>query len=59
MTKDHEGDLERAAAQGPLPGVEAADEAEQRGEDHSDTADPEEKAEEIGGDDVVGGINMR
>jgi hypothetical protein len=51
--------LQEAADQGQLPGVGAEDAAEQRGEDHSTTADPEEKADEAGGGDVVGGINMR
>jgi hypothetical protein len=51
--------LDKAAAMGPLSGLEAEDAAEERGEDHSDRADSEKKAEDIGGDDIVGGIAMR
>jgi hypothetical protein len=56
---DENSSVEQAAAQGPLPGAEEAEEAAERGEDHSDTEDADTKAEEIGGGDVAGGINMR
>lgn len=51
-------DLEKAAEQGPLPGAEALDEAERRGEEDSDTADADERAQDAADGDVVGGINM-
>jgi len=51
--------VEEAAAQGTLPGAEEAEEAAERGEEHSDTKDAETEAEERGEGDVVGGINMR
>jgi hypothetical protein len=50
--------LEHAASEGQLPGVGAEDAQEERGEDHSATNDPEKRADDAGGDDVVGGINM-
>jgi hypothetical protein len=54
-----ESELEEAAKGGQLPYVAEENEAARRGEDQSDTADPDEKADEAGQGDVVGGINMR
>lgn len=51
--------VEEAAEQGPLPGAVEAEEAAERGEDHSEVADPEQRAEEDGAETVPGGINMR
>jgi hypothetical protein len=51
--------LAEAAEGGPLPYVAEENEAADRGEDQSDTTDPDRKAEEVGQGDVVGGINMR
>jgi hypothetical protein len=50
--------VEEAAAQGPLPGAEEADEAARRGEDSSEVEDPEQQAEEAGDETVPGGIAM-
>ncbi len=56
-----EGDseLEQVAEGGRLHYVAEENKAAERGEDQSDTADPDWKAEEAGEGDVVGGINMR
>jgi hypothetical protein len=56
---ENESELEKAAQGGQLPYVAEENEAAQRGEDQSDTADPDQKADEAGRGDVVGGINMR
>jgi hypothetical protein len=59
-TRDQsESELDEAAQGGQLPYVSEENEAAERGEDQSDTADPDERAEEAGEGDVVGGINMR
>jgi hypothetical protein len=50
--------VEEAAAEGPLPGAEEAEEAAERGEDHSEVKDPERKADEAGDETVPGGIAM-
>ena len=54
---EHES-VEEAASQGTLPGAAEAEEAAERGEEHSDTKDAETEAEDRGEGDVVGGINM-
>lgn len=56
---EDESDLEQAAADGQLPYVAEQNATAERGEEHSDTADPDERADEAGEGDVVGGINMR
>jgi len=57
---DQDGsELDEAAQDGQLPYVAEQNDAAERGEDQSDTTDPDEKAEEAGEGDVVGGINMR
>jgi len=53
-----QSDLDEAAQEGELPYVEEENEAAERGEDQSDTVDPDEKAEETGRGDIPGGINM-
>jgi hypothetical protein len=50
--------LDEAAQGGQLPYVAEENEAAERGEDQSDTTDPDEKAEEAGRGDIPGGINM-
>ncbi|MFL6164528.1 MAG: hypothetical protein ACJ74U_20210 [Jatrophihabitantaceae bacterium] len=55
---DDKNSVEEAAAQGPLPGAEEADEAARRGEDTSEVADPQERADEAGDETVPGGIAM-
>ena len=55
---DNTSSVEEAAAQGPLPGAEEADEAARRGEDTSEVADPQQEAEEAGDETVPGGIAM-
>jgi hypothetical protein len=50
--------LDEAAEGGQLPYVAEENEAAERGEDQSDTTDPDEKAEEAGRGDIPGGINM-
>lgn len=56
---EEESALERAAAKGPLPGLKDQDAMEQRSEDDSETADPDEKAADAGRRDLPGGIAMR
>lgn len=56
--RPEEGTLERAADEGPLPGIAAEDSDQQRGEDHSAADDPDTKANDAGRGDIVGGINM-
>ncbi len=58
MSDGDDKSVEEAAAEGPLPGVEEADEAARRGEDTSEVADPEERADEAGDETVPGGIAM-
>jgi hypothetical protein len=53
-----EDNLQRAAEEGPLPGVMAEDDEQQRGQDHSATNDPEAEADDAGRGDIVGGIAM-
>jgi hypothetical protein len=53
-----EENLQRAAEEGPLPGVGAEDAEEQRGDDDFATDDAEAKAEDAGRGDIVGGLNM-
>jgi hypothetical protein len=55
---DNGSNLEEAAAQGPLPGAEEADEAARRGEDTSEVKDPQQEADEAGDETVPGGIAM-
>ena len=50
--------IEEAAAEGPLPGVGAADAAEEAGRENSSTADPDAAAQDAADGDIVGGINM-
>jgi hypothetical protein len=52
---DNTSSVEEAAAQGPLPGAEEADEAARRGEDSSEVDDPQQEA---GDETVPGGIAM-
>jgi len=56
---EEESALDRAAAKGPLPGIRGQDAMEERGEDDSEAADPDEKAEDAGRRDLPGGIAMR
>jgi len=58
MSDGDDKSLEEAAAEGPLPGVEEADEAARRGEDSSEVTDPQEQADEAGDETVPGGIAM-
>lgn len=58
MTEGNDKSVEEAAEQGPLPGVEEAEEAAQRGEDTSEVSDPEREADEAGDETVPGGIAM-
>jgi len=58
MTDGNDKSVEEAAEQGPLPGVQEAEEAARRGEDTSEVADPEREAEEAGDETVPGGIAM-
>jgi hypothetical protein len=55
---DGGSELAEAAEGGQLPYVAEENEAAERGEDQSATADPDKKADEAGRGDVVGGINM-
>ncbi len=57
-TENGGDNLEQAASQGQLPAIGAEDAEERRGEDHSATEDPQKRADDAGGDAVVGGINM-
>jgi len=55
------GDLEQAAEEGPLPGVEEAEAAEADGRDTSETPDSaavEAGADDDGGDEPAGGVVM-
>jgi len=58
MTEGNDKSVEEAAEEGPLPGVEEAEDAARRGEDTSEVTDPEETAEEAGDETVPGGIAM-
>jgi hypothetical protein len=58
MSDGNDKSVEEAAAQGPLPGAEEADEAARRGEDASEVKDPEQEADEAGDETVPGGIAM-
>jgi hypothetical protein len=58
MSEGNDKSVEEAAAEGPLPGAEEAEEAAQRGEDTSEVEDPESKADEAGDETVPGGIAM-
>jgi len=58
MSDGNDKTVEEAAAQGPLPGAEEADEAARRGEDSSEVKDPEQAADEAGDETVPGGIAM-
>ena len=55
---ERETDLDEAAEGGQLPYVAEENEAAERGEEQSDTQDPDERAEEAGRGDIPGGINM-
>jgi len=55
---EEESDLDEAAAGDQLPYVAEQNATAERGEDHSDTTDPDERADEAGKGDVIGGINM-
>lgn len=52
-------DLHEAAQEGKLPYVAEENQAAERGEERSNTANPEREADKRGEGDVVGGINMR
>ena len=50
--------LEEAAEDGPLPFTAQQNDAADRGEEDSDTTDPDARAEETGRGDLPGGIAM-